>query len=96
MIRSFSGRVAQDIYHGTSSRYARELPVSLHDKARRLLDQINAATRVETLDVPPSNKLRKLTGNLAGYRRIKINPQWAIIFRWVKGDAWDIDIVDYH
>ncbi|MEI6789716.1 MAG: type II toxin-antitoxin system RelE/ParE family toxin [Myxococcaceae bacterium] len=87
MIRSFGSKLAEDIYDGTNSR---------DEKARRLLDQINAATRVETLDVPPSNKLRKLAGNLSGFWRIKINPQWAIIFHWVNGEAWDIDIVDYH
>ena len=96
MIRSFASKLAEDIYDGTNSRYARALPVGLHEKAGRLLDQIHAANRVETLDIPPSNKLRKLTGKLSGFWRIKINPQWAIVFRWVHGEAWDVDIVDYH
>ncbi len=96
MIRNFKSKLAQDVYDGTKSRYARKLPVSMHTKAGRLLDQLNAITKVETLRVPPSNKLRKLTGDLSGYWRIKIDKQWAIIFRWEKGNACDVDIIDYH
>ena len=88
--------MAQDVYDGVKSRYARKLPVALHEKAQRRLDQINAATKVETLRVPPNNKLKKLSGNLLGYWRIKIDKQWAIIFKWDNGEAYDIDIVDYH
>ena len=96
MIAGFASKKAQDIFDGENSRHARQLPVALHEKARRLLDQINAATRVETLNVPPSNKLKKLSGNLAGHWRIKIDKQWAIIFRWESGEAFDVDIIDYH
>jgi proteic killer suppression protein len=96
VIKSFASRKAEDIYDGTNSRYARLLPIPLHAKAKRLLDQINAATQVETLKVPPSNKLSKLSGDLAGFWRIKIDKQWAIIFHWDKGNAIDVDIIDYH
>ena len=96
MIRGFSSKLAEDVYHDTKSRYARKLPSRLHPKAQRLLDQLNAVTKVETLKVPPSNKLKKLTGNLSGFWRIKIDKQWAIIFRWQKSAACDVDIVDYH
>jgi proteic killer suppression protein len=68
----------------------------LHDKARRLLDQINAATQVQTLRVPPSNKLAKLTGSLKEFWRIKIDKQWAIIFIWHEGRAINVDVIDYH
>lgn len=50
MIKNFASKMAEDIYHGVNSRYARSLSVGLHEKARRLLDQIDAATRIETLD----------------------------------------------
>jgi proteic killer suppression protein len=96
VIESFASKTAEDLYNGENSRHARKLPMGLHAKAQRLLDQLNAATRVETLDVPPSNKLRKLSGDLAGYWRIKIDKQWAIIFRWKEGHAYNVDIVDYH
>ena len=96
MIRNFKSKLAEDVFDGVSSRYARKLPTPLHDKARRLLDQLNAITRVETLKIPPSNKLSKLTGNLSDHWRVKIDKQWAIIFRWEKNNAYDVDIVDYH
>ncbi|MCH9769545.1 MAG: type II toxin-antitoxin system RelE/ParE family toxin [Gammaproteobacteria bacterium] len=90
MIRSFKSKLAQDVCDGVKTRYARKLPVSLRSKAQRLLDQLNAATQVDTLRIPPSNKLRKLTGNLAGFWRIKIDKQWAVIFRWEKDCAYDV------
>ena len=96
MIHNFKSRMAEDIFTGTSSRHARKLPFNLHEKACRLLDQLDAITHVETLRIPPSNKLSKLQGNLSGYWRIKIDKQWAIIFHWSSGDAFDVDIVDYH
>jgi proteic killer suppression protein len=48
------------------------------------------------LRVPPSNHLEKLRGNLAGFHSIRINDQWRIIFRWGDGEAYDVQIVDYH
>ncbi len=70
--------------------------MELHAKAHRLFDQINAATQIETLKVPPSNNLEKLEGTLKGFWSIRINIKWRIIFRWEDGDASDVDIVDYH
>ena len=96
MIKNFSSKLAQDMYDGVNSRYARRLPESLHGKAQRLLDQLNAATQLQTLRIPPNNKLKKLTGNLAGFWRMKIDKQWAIVFRWENVHAVDVDIVDYH
>lgn len=96
MIRNFNSELAEDLYNGVNSRYARKLPSDLHSKAKRLFDQLNAATRVETLNVPPGNRLEKLTGNLKNFWSVRINKQWRIIFRWDNGDALDVDIVDYH
>jgi proteic killer suppression protein len=96
MIMNFASQMAQDIFDGTNSRYSRRLPMSLHGKAQRLLDQLNAATKIETLRVPPSNKLFKLTGDLKDFWRIKIDKQWAIVFMWDAGKAFNVDIIDYH
>lgn len=96
MIENFASQMAEDIFNGSNSRYARMLPMSLHKKTQRLLDQLNAATRVETLKVPPNNKLMKLTGDLKDFWRIKIDKQWAIIFMWDAGQAFNVDIIDYH
>ena len=96
MIRNIADKTTQDIYDGISSRQARKVPVELHDKARRLLDQMNAAPTLDFLRIPPSNRLEKLRGNLAGYWSIRINSQWRIIFRWEGNDALDVAIIDYH
>jgi Plasmid maintenance system killer protein len=96
MIKSFASKLAEDIYNGVNSRQSRQFSPELHSKAQRLLDQLNAITVVETLRIPPSNRLEKLKGNLAGYFSLRINKQWRIIFRWHQFDAYQVDIVDYH
>ena len=82
--------------NGVYSRYSRKLPKELHRKAQRKLDQLNASTTLDTLKVPPSNKLCKLAGDLSEYWRIKIDKQWAVIFKWHGDRAIDVDIIDYH
>lgn len=96
MIRSFADATTQDIFDGENSKAARKLPRELHDKARRMLDLINAATRLDDLRVPPGNRLEALKGNFKGFHSIRINDQWRIIFRWLDGDADAVQIVDYH
>jgi len=96
MIRNIIGKVTQDIYDGTDSRYTRTIPRELHDKAKRLLDQINASPRIDLLRIPPGNRLEKMHGQLAGYWSIRINDQWRIIFKWQSINAIDVEIVDYH
>ena len=60
------------------------------------LTQIEAATRIEDLRLPPSNRLEALKGDRKGQWSIRINDQWRVCFRFVKGDAYDVQIVDYH
>ncbi|MBA4696808.1 MAG: type II toxin-antitoxin system RelE/ParE family toxin [Legionella sp.] len=96
MIINFQNKLCADIFNGVDSRYSRKLPSELHKKARRKLDMVHAATLIDTLKIPPSNKPAKLTGNLSEYWRIKIDKQWAVIFRWENGNAHDVSIVDYH
>jgi len=96
MIRNFKTKLARDIYDGVKSRDARKVSSELYPKIIRLLDQINAATQIETLRVPPSNRLEKLKGNLKGYWSLRINKQWRVIFQWDHGEACNVDIVDYH
>jgi proteic killer suppression protein len=62
---------------------------------RKLL-QVDAATRLETLNVPPANRLEALRGARKGMHSIRINDQWRICFRWESGNAWDVEVVDYH
>ena len=96
MIRNIVGRPTQDVYDGVRSRQARKIPGELHDKAKRLLDQINAAPTFEFLRTPPGNRLDKLRGTLAGFWSLRVNDQWRIVFRWESQDALDVEIVDYH
>lgn len=96
MLRNIVGRTTRDVYDGVNSRYSRRVPRELHGKARRLLDQINAAPTLEWLRIPPSNRLEKLRGSLSGYWSLRINDQWRIIFRWQGKDALDVEITDYH
>jgi proteic killer suppression protein len=65
-------------------------------KALRKLLLIDAAERLSDLREPPGNQLEKLSGNRQGQYSIRINEQWRICFRWEDGDAFDIEIVDYH
>jgi proteic killer suppression protein len=64
--------------------------------AKRKLEAINAANRLEDLKVPPANRLEKSKGNLKDFYSIRINDQWRVIFRWVDGEARNVRIVDYH
>lgn len=96
MIRNFRSKTAAHLFHGEESRYVRKIPNELHGKVCRLFDQLNAATRIETLKIPPSNRLEKLKGDLSSYWSLRVNKQWRIIFKWEKSDVLDVDIVDYH
>lgn len=96
MIRSLKGKLTKDLFNGEKSRQTRKLPLELHGKAQRLLDQINVAPTVEFLRIPPSNRLEKLSGVRKGYWSMRINDQWRIIFIWQGDDAVDVEIIDYH
>nr|WP_275667772.1 type II toxin-antitoxin system RelE/ParE family toxin [Fastidiosibacter lacustris] len=96
MIKNFNSKMAEDVFNGVSTRYSRKLPTNLHSLAVRKLDQLNAVTKIEDLNVPPNNKLEKLKGKLSDCWSIRINNQYRIIFKLVKNSAVDVDIVDYH
>jgi proteic killer suppression protein len=64
--------------------------------AERKLQMLSRATRLEDLRVPPNNRLELLKGDRAGQFSIRINDQWRLCFRFEEGNAWDVEIVDYH
>ena len=68
----------------------------VHRIALRKLLLVDAAERLEDLRIPPGNRLEKLTGNRQGQHSIRINDQWRICFRWAEGDAYEVEIADYH
>lgn len=57
---------------------------------------IDAAATVQDLRAPPGNRLEKLSGNRSGQWSIRVNDQWRLCFRWWEGDAYDVELVDYH
>lgn len=64
--------------------------------ARRKLEILDAAERLEDLRIPPANLLEKLHGKREGQHSIRINDQWRLCFVWREGNAYDVEIVDYH
>ena len=93
MIDSFGDKETQLIWNGLVSR---KLPPAIQQTSRRKLVHINAAVSINDLRVPPGNRLEKLGGRLKDFYSIRINDQWRIIFKWVNGNAFEVEIVDYH
>ena len=92
MISSFKCKDTQELYEtGVNRRFA-----SIARVALRKLDMLAAATMVETLRVPPGNRLEQLRGNRAGQWSVRINDQWRVCFRWSGTDAENVEIADYH
>ena len=75
---------------------SRRVPAEIRVRAAMRLTQVNAATRVEDLRLPPSNRLESLKGARKGQWSIRVNDQWRVCFRFDKGDAFAVEIVDYH
>jgi proteic killer suppression protein len=96
VIASFGDQRTGDIFHGTNSRAAREIPKELWRKARIKLDAIDAMNDLNDLRVPPGNNLEKLRGDLAGRHSIRVNNQFRIVFRVDGATAHEVQIVDYH
>ena len=95
MIVSFKGEDAECIWGGRFSKKIK-LPNQLHNLARRKLRMIAAATDQDALRVPPNNRLEQLKGKRKGQLSIRINDQWRICFKWRSGNAYDVEITDYH
>lgn len=93
MIRSFADAETERFY--TTGR-SRRLPADILKRAAMRMTQLNAATRVEDLHLPPSNHLEELKLDRSGQFSIRINDQWRLCFRFKNSDAFDVAIVDYH
>ncbi|GFP31041.1 toxin HigB-1 [Candidatus Hakubella thermalkaliphila] len=74
----------------------RKFDLKLQRLAQRKLAILDAAETLDDLRVPPGNRLEKLSGDREGQHSIRINDQWRICFRWLDGDAHDVEITDYH
>jgi proteic killer suppression protein len=72
------------------------LPADIQQVALRKLRMVNRSVSLDDLRIPPANRLERLSGDRAGQWSIRINDRWRICFRWDRGDAMDVEIVDYH
>ena len=92
MIRSFADEETEKVFqHCHSRRYAAFERVAL-----RKLRQIHSVSAVEELHQPPGNRLEQLKGDRKGRWSLRINDQYRICFAWRNGDAYEVEIVDYH
>ena len=92
VIRSFGDRETEALFNDKLVRRFR----AFARRAKRKLEALNAAARMGDLRVPPSNRLGKLLGDLKDFHSIRVNDQWRIIFKWRDGDAYEVEITDYH
>jgi len=93
MIKSFRCRETQKIFN---RQFSRKFPHDIQQRAFMKLNAIDAATRVEDLGLPPSNRLEALKGERKGQWSNRINDQWRICFEWRSGNAEKVEMVDYH
>lgn len=93
MIKSFADKRNAAVFAGFA---VRGLPHQIQGRARMKLLAIDAAKQLDDLRAPPGNRLEALHGDRRGQHSIRINDQWRVCFRWHDGQAWDVEIVDYH
>ena len=97
MIESFGNALAEDLFDDKSSTKAtKAFPPELRRPARRKLQYLHEAGDLGDLKSPPGNQLESLKGDWKGFHSIRINDQWRLVFRWSGGNAFDVQIVDYH
>lgn len=93
MIKSFADKHTAALYtEGKSKR----LPPDVIKRALRRLEYIDLAASLDDLKVPPSNRLHALKDDRVGQHSISINDQWRICFKFADGDAYDLEVTDYH
>jgi len=93
MIETFASEETEKIYNCERSR---KLPVDIQRVARRKLVYLNDAENLRDIRAVPGNRFEELKGNRAGQFSIRINDQWRLCFRFKDGNAFDVEIVDYH
>lgn len=93
MIKSFANKDTERVFSG---RKPKKLPQQLLDRAEAKLVILDSVAEVEELRTPPGNRLEQLGGDRAGQWSVRINQRYRICFNWEDGDAYDVEIVDYH
>jgi toxin HigB-1 len=93
VIKTFADKTTAELYMtGKSKRF----PSDIWKRALRKLEYLDASTRLDDLRVPPSNRLHRLAHDRGGQHSISVNDQWRICFRFVDGDAYDVELTDCH
>lgn len=93
MIVSFGAKDTERIWKGIR---VKKMPIEIQNIGRRKLRMLNNSQDIADLRIPPSNRLERLTGKLKEFHSIRINKQWRIMFIWGKGNASEVEIIDYH
>ncbi|MEE9166719.1 MAG: type II toxin-antitoxin system RelE/ParE family toxin [Candidatus Neomarinimicrobiota bacterium] len=93
MIKHFADSDTKKLFCGQRPR---RLPPQIPRHELRKLLVLDAADSLQDLRIPPGNRLKKLKGSRAGQHSIRINDQWRICFEWREGDAYSVEITDYH
>jgi toxin HigB-1 len=92
VIKSFKSRDAELLFNDEEVKQWR----NLQNAARRKLNMLHAATKLSDLKIPPGDRLEKLAGDRRGRYSIRINDQYRACFEWREGDAYEVEITDYH
>lgn len=93
MIKSFNDKATERLFN---RHFSKKLPQILKHLARRKLVMLDAAPELHALRIPPGNRLEALKDDRKGQHSIRINDQWRVRFRWKTGDAYDVEIADWH
>lgn len=93
MIKSFRNATAEAAW---GRHFVKGVPNDVVKGANRKLLQIHNARSLDDLRAPPGNRLEALKGNRKGQHSVRINDQWRVCFRWQDGDAYEVEVVDYH
>ncbi|MEJ7626170.1 MAG: type II toxin-antitoxin system RelE/ParE family toxin [Ferruginibacter sp.] len=93
MIISFGNSDTEQVWLGNR---VKKLPIEIQNVGRRKLRMLNNSVQLSDLKIPPANRLERLSGKLKEFYSIRINDQWRIIFKWNAGNAFEVEIIDYH
>lgn len=93
MIKTFRDKETEKIFN---RQFSGKLPQNIQRVARKKLVILDAVSGLNDLRIPPGNQLEALTGDRKGQHSIRINDQWRICFKWTDGDAYHVEITDYH
>ena len=93
MVKTFADRRPQELYTRGKSRW---FPPDVAKRAKRKLEYVDLAISLDDLRVPLGNRLHQLGRDRKGQHAIAVNDQWRICFRFIDGDAYDVEVIDYH